>query len=93
MSGDPRDVFETAPLVVKLYCHVIVGAGLPVAMHVRLDVVPSAINVDGCIESTSFRITEPRSLKCYVENIQQYCIMISMKSIAKCTFLTCGFLL
>ena len=59
MSGDPTDVVKTVALIFELYCHVMFGAGLPVAMHVRLNVAPSAINVDDCIEFASFRTALP----------------------------------
>ena len=59
MSGDPTDLLETLALIVELYCHVMAGAGLPVAIHVRLDVAPSVIVVDICIDFTSFRTALP----------------------------------
>ena len=63
MSGDPIDVLKTLTFIVELYCQVTVGAGLPVAVHVRLVVTPSAINVVGRIESALFSTTGPRNKK------------------------------
>ena len=68
MTGDPSDVLETVAFIVELYCHVMVGAGLPFAVHVRLAVMPTVINVDVLIDSLSFRDIEARNLKEYVEN-------------------------
>ena len=59
MIGDPTCVLETLPFIVELYCHVIFGAGLPIAMHVRLDGTPSVIIVDICIDSASLRTALP----------------------------------
>ena len=40
-----------------------VGAGLPFAVHVRFAVMPAVINVDGFIDSSSFRDIEARNVK------------------------------
>ena len=63
MIGDPIDVLETVAFIVELYCHVMVGAGLPFAMHVRFAVMPAVINVDCFIDSLSFRDIEARNMK------------------------------
>ena len=63
MSGDPTDVLDIIALIAESYCHVITGAGLPVAMHVNIDATPSVSDVEGCIDSASFRTTGPVSLK------------------------------
>ena len=68
MTGDPSDVLETVAFIVELYCHVMVGAGLPFAVHVRFAVMPAVINVDAFIDSLSFRDIEARNVKEYVEN-------------------------
>ena len=87
MTGDPSNVLETVAFIVELYCHVIVGAGLPFAMHVRFTVMPAVINVDVFIDSFSFRDIEARNVKEYVENRQNYIIMITiMNNIAIITF-------
>ena len=82
MTGDPIDVLETVAFIVELYCHLMVGAGLPFAVHVRFAVKPAVINVDAFIESLSFRDIEARNVKEYVENRKINILMItSMKSI------------
>ena len=87
MTGDPSDVLETVPLIVELYCHVIVGAGLPFAVHVRFAVMPAVINVDAFMDSLSFRDIEARNVKEYAENRQNDILMItSMNNIALITF-------
>ena len=68
MTCDPSDVLETVAFIVELYCHVMVGAGLPFAVHVRLAVMPTVINVDVLIDSLSFRDIEARNVEEYVEN-------------------------
>ena len=73
MSGDPTDILDTLPRIVEVYCHVMVGAGLPVAMHVKLAVTPSVNVVDNCIDFSSFRNIEARNLKQYIQNMQHYC--------------------
>ena len=65
MRGDPTDVLETVALIPTLYCQVIVGAGLPVAMHVRFAAMPSVTDVEFCIESASFRRIGPVNLAEY----------------------------
>ena len=55
MIGDPCEVLETVALIIELYCHVMVGAGLPFAVHVRFAVMSAVINVDAFIDSLSFR--------------------------------------
>ena len=45
MSGDPSLVVELVALMPELYCHVIVDAGRPVAMHVKVAGMPSVIGV------------------------------------------------
>ena len=89
MTGDPINVFETVAFIVELYCHVMVGAGLAFAVHVRFAVMPAVINVDAFIDSFSIRDIEARDLKEYVYNRQNYIlILISMKNIALITFFT-----
>ena len=51
MTGDPSNVLEIVAFIVELYCHVMVGAGLPFAEHVRFAVMPAVINVDVFIDS------------------------------------------
>ena len=68
MRGDPTDVLEIVALTPNPYCQVIVGAGLPVAMHVRFAAMPSVIDVECCIESATFRTTGPVNLKKYLGN-------------------------
>ena len=92
MTGDPSDVLETAALIVELYCHLMVGAGLPFAEHVRFAVMPAVINVDAFIDSLSFRDTEARNVKENVEIGQNYILMISsINTIALITFFTLWF--
>ena len=82
MTGDPSDVLETLAFIVESYCHVMVGAGLPFAEHVRFAVMPTVTNVDAFIESLSFRDIEARNVKEYVENRKINILMItSMNSI------------
>ena len=89
MTGDPSDVLETVPLIVELYCHVMVGAGLPFAVHVRFAVMPAVINVDVFIDSLSFTDIKARNVKENVENRQKYMSMIrSMNKIVLMTFFT-----
>ena len=91
MTGDPSDVLEIVAFVVELYCHVMVGAGLPFAVHVRFAVMPAVINVDVFIDSFSFRDIEARNVKEYLENRQSYIlilIIISINNIALITFFT-----
>ena len=89
MTGDPSDVLEIVAFIVELYCHVMVGAGLPFAVHVRFAVMPAVINVDVFIDSFSFRDTEARNMKEYIENRQNYIlIIISINNIALITFFT-----
>ena len=45
-----------------------VGAGLPFAVHVRFALMPTVINVDAFIDSSSFRDIEARNVNEYVEN-------------------------
>ena len=71
MTGDPSDVLETVAFIVELYCHVMVGAGRPFAVHVRFAVMPAIINVEGFIDSLSFRDIEARNVKEYVEKIDK----------------------
>ena len=86
MTGDPSDVLETVVFIVESYCHAMVGAGLPFAMHVRLAVMPAVINVDAFIDSLSFRDIDARNVKDYLHN---YMLMIkSMNNIAQITLLT-----
>ena len=86
MTGDPSDVLETVAFIVELYCHVMVGAGLPFAEHVRFAVMPAVINVDAFIDSSSFRDIEARNVTEYRHN---YIIMItSMSSRAQIIFFT-----
>ena len=86
MTGDPSDVLETVAFIVELYCHVMVGGGLPFAVHVRFAVMPAVINVDAFIDSSSFRDIEARNVKDYQHN---YMLMIqSMNNIAQTTFFT-----
>ena len=66
MTGDPSDVLEIVAFIVELYCHVMVGAGLPFAVHVRFAVMPAVINVDVFIDSFSFRDIEARNVKEYL---------------------------
>ena len=68
MRGDPTDVLEIVALIPKLYCQVIAGAGLPVAMHVRFAAMPFVIDVEFCIESASIRTAGPVNLKEYLGN-------------------------
>ena len=63
MTGDPSDVLETVAFIVELYCHVMVGAGLPFAMHVRFAVIPAVINVDVFIDSLLFRDIVARNVR------------------------------
>ena len=63
MRGDPTNVLEIVALTPKLYCQVIVGAGLPVAMHVKFAAMPPVIDVEVCIESATFRTAGPVNLK------------------------------
>ena len=87
MTGDPSDVLDTVAFIVELYCHLMVGAGLPFAVHARFAVTPAVINVDVFIDSSSFRDIEARNLKEYVENRQNYIlIIISIIYIALITF-------
>ena len=72
MTGDPNDVLETVAFIVELNCHVMVGAGLPFAVHVRFAVMPAVINVDAFIDSLSFRDIEARNVKEYVENRKNF---------------------
>ena len=89
MTGDPSDVLDTVAFIVELYCHVMVGAGLPFAVHVRFALMPAVINVDVFIDSSSFRDIKARNLKEYVENRQNdILIIISIKNIAIITFFT-----
>ena len=89
MIGDPSDVLEIVAFIVELYCHVMVGGGLPFAVHVRFAVMPAVINVDAFIDSLSFRDIEARNVKEYVENRKNFFLMITiMKNIALITFLT-----
>ena len=89
MTGDPSDVLETVAFIVELYRHVMVGAGLPFAVHVRFAVMPAVINVDAFIDSFSIRDIEARDLKEYVYNRQNYIlILMSMNNIALITFFT-----
>ena len=89
MTGDPSDVLEIVAFIVELYCHVMVGAGLPFAVHVRFAVMPAVINVDVFIDSFSFRDIEARNVKEYLENRQNYILMItSINNIALITFFT-----
>ena len=84
MTGDPTNVLETVPFIVELYCHLMVGAGLPLAVHVRFAVIPAVINVDAFIDSFSFRDIEARHVKEYRQN---YILMIpSMNNIAQIIF-------
>ena len=84
MTGDPSDVLETVAFIVELYCHVMVGGGLPFAMHVRFAVMYAVINVDAFIDSLSFRDIEARNVTEYRHN---YMLMIqSMNNIAQITF-------
>ena len=87
MTGDPSDVLETVAFIVELYCHAMVGAGLPFAEHVRFAVMPTVINVDFFIDSLSFRDVVARNVKEYVQNRQINVLMISMSNIALITFL------
>ena len=66
MRGDPTDVLEIVALIPEPYCQVIVGAGLPVAMHFRFAAMPSVIDVELRIESASSRTTGPVNLKEYL---------------------------
>ena len=89
MTGDPSDVLETTAVIVELYCHVMVGAGLPFAVHVRFAVMPAVINVDVFIDSLSFTDIKARNVKEYVENRRNdILIIISIKNIAIITFFT-----
>ena len=89
MIGDPSNVLETVPLIVELYCHVMVGAGLPFAVHVKFSVVPAVINVDFFIDSSSFRDIEARNVKEHLETGQTYVLIITiMNKIALITFFT-----
>ena len=89
MTGDPSDVLETVAFIVDLYCHVMVGAGLPFAVHVRFAVMPAVINVDVFIDSFSFRDIEARNVKEYVKNREKFILMIRiMNNIALITFFT-----
>ena len=63
IRGDPTDLSEILALMFELNCHVVVGAGLPVAIHARLAEMPCVIDVDGCIESASFTIALPAKCK------------------------------
>ena len=92
MTGDPSDVLETVAFIVELYCHIMVGAGLPFAVHVRFAVMPAVINVDVFIDSLSFTDIKARNVKEYVENRQKYMSMIrSMNKIVLMTFFTLRF--
>ena len=86
MTGDPTNVLETVAFIVELYCHAMVGAGLPFAVHVRFAVIPAVINVDFFIDSFSFRDIEARNVKKYRQNY--ILIITSMKNIAKFPFFT-----
>ena len=89
MTGDPSNVLETVAFIVELYCHEMVGAGLPFAVHVSFALMPAVINVDAFIDSFSFRDIEARNVNEYVENRQNYILMIkSMSNIALITFFT-----
>ena len=89
MTGDPSDVLEIVAFIVELYCHVMVGAGLPFAVHVRFAVMPAVINVDVFIDSFSFRDIEARNVKEYLEHRQNYIlIIISINNIALINFFT-----
>ena len=66
MTGDPSDVLETVAFIVELYCHVMVGAGLPFAVHVRFAVMPAVIDVDAFIDSLSFNDIEARNVEEHV---------------------------
>ena len=84
MTGDPSDVLETVAFIVELYCHLMVGGGLPFAVHVRFAVMPAVINVDAFIDSFSFRDIEARNVK---EYRYTYILMIpSMNNIAQIIF-------
>ena len=86
MTGDPNDVLETVAFIVELYCHLMVGAGLAFAVHVRFAVTPAIINVDAFIDSFSFRDIEARNVKEYQHN---YILIIpSINDIAIITFFT-----
>ena len=84
MTGDPSDVLETVAFIVELYCHVMVGAGLPFAVHVRFAVMPAVINVEGFIDSSSFRNIDARNVKEYRQN--DILMITSMNNIALITF-------
>ena len=89
MTGDPFDVLETTAVIVELYCHVMVGAGLPFAVHVRFAVIPTVINVDAFIDSLSVKDIEAANVKEFVENQQHHILMITnMNNIALLTFFT-----
>ena len=66
MTGDPSDVLEIVAFIVELYCHVMVGAGLPFALHVRFAVMPAVIDVDAFIDSLSFNDIEARNVEEHV---------------------------
>ena len=66
MIGDPSNVLETVAFIVELCCHVMVGAGLPFAMHVRFAVIPAVINVDVFIDSLLFRDIVARNVREHV---------------------------
>ena len=84
MTGDLSDILETVAFIVELYCQVMVGAGLPFAVHVRFAVMPAVINVDAFIESFSFRDIVARIVKDYRQN---YILMISsINNIVHITF-------
>ena len=86
MTGDPSNVLETVAFIVELYCHLMVGAGLAFAVHVRFAVTPAVINVDAFIDSFSFRDIEARNIKEYQHN---YILIIpSINNIALITFFT-----
>ena len=89
MTGDPSNVLETVAFIVESYCHPMVGAGLPDAVHVRFAVMPAVINVDVFIDSFSFRDVKARNVK---ENRHNYILMIpSINNIAQITLFTLCF--
>ena len=44
------EVVELVVLIAELYCHLTVDAGLPVTIHLNIDVMPSVNDVEDCIE-------------------------------------------